>query len=58
MANETINVTIHVYNYENRESFQFTTLKDFLRWSNDEFDCIKHVATTDYEKIKALINMS
>ena len=46
--------TIHVYDYTQGESFQFTRLTHFLSWANDHFDCERHIATTDYNKIKEL----
>ena len=47
---------IHVYDYTQGESFQFVRLTDFLSWANDYFDCERHIATTDYDKIKELEN--
>jgi hypothetical protein len=46
---------IHVYDFNEGESFQFVTLKDFLIWCNDHFDCHRHIVTTDYQKIKELL---
>jgi hypothetical protein len=48
---------IHVYDYESLigdRSFQFTRLTDFLSWANDNFDCERMIATTDYDKIREL----
>ena len=47
---------IHVYDYNQEESFQFVRVTDFLSWANDYFDCERHIATTDYNKIKELEN--
>tara|TARA_R100001126_G_C4863697_1_gene168918 strand:+ start:1266 stop:1427 length:162 start_codon:yes stop_codon:yes gene_type:complete len=50
------NETIHVYDFDSEKSFQFTRLTDFLGWANNSFDCEKHIATTNYEKLQEIIN--
>ena len=48
--------TINVYDYTQGERFQFVRVTDFLSCANDYFDCERHIATTDYNKIKELEN--